>query len=153
MNELEIIATAVAAAQAGAMVGITKAGEQAIADAYAGLRARLRRYQSVDTSIVVQQPDSVEARSALAAALDEAGAASDADLLAAATLVIEETREHVPSASKFIGANLEDVVAAALHIKQRHLPPNADGIHVKGAKIDGPIDLDQEWAGDNHPSP
>ncbi|MFE1595775.1 hypothetical protein [Nocardia sp. NPDC058705] len=151
MNELEIIATAVAAAQAGALTGITKAGEQAITDAYVGLQARLRRnYGTVDVAPVAQHPDSRIAREALARELAAAGAESDGDLLAAAELVIQEARAHAPGVGGLIGVDLENVEAEAIRIKG--LRSTGSGARLKGVKVTGRIDIEDVEVGGADPS-
>lgn len=150
MNELEIIATAVAAAQAGALTGITKVGEQAIADAYGGLRARLRRnYGTVDVTPVAQHPDSRIARDALARELGAAGAEADGDLLAAAELVIQEARTHAPAAGEVIGVDFENVEAEAIRIKG--FRSSGSGARLKDVKVTGRIDIEDFEVGGSNP--
>ncbi|MGW4123056.1 hypothetical protein [Nocardia sp. NPDC004711] len=133
-----VTAAVVAAIAAGAAAGVKDTAVQVVKDAYAGLKSLLsRKYQNVDVSGVERKPDSETKKASLAEDLEDAGAAGDAELAAAAAALLEAVRRHAPHA--VVGVDVDDLTAAALDISD--VRSTGDGVRVKNSRIDGPAKI------------
>lgn len=138
-----VVASAVAS---GAVAGVTDTAAQAVKDAYAGLRELITdRYRHVDVSGVENAPGSEAKRGALAEDLADAGAGEDAELLAAARLVLAAVRAHAADTGPAIGVDLQRLEAAAVRIGE----VSAQGIGVRGRDwaVTGDVEISGVRAG------
>lgn len=143
----------VAAVALGAQEGIREAAAGAIKDAYAGLkRILVDKYQSVDPSGVENKPTSEIKKASLEEDLVDAGAADDADLLAAAQKLIEEVRAADPGAGSGIGLDLKDLETEALRIQRLRAEGGGVSVRVQGAKVSGPMEITDITSGPTGPS-
>ena len=110
------ITIVVAAVALGAQEGVRETVANAVKDAYAGLKRLITdRYKGVDPTAVENKANSDAKRASLEEDLKDAGAESDAELLAAAKAVIEAVLDN-PQAGEPIGVNLEEIEAEAIRI-------------------------------------
>ena len=124
----------------------------AVKDAYAGLKRLITdRYKGVDATAVENKPNSEAKRASLEEDLKDAGAESDAELLAAAKAVIEAVRADNPKAGEPIGVDLERIEAEAIRI--HHVQSTGGGVRVRDAKVGGNIDISDVKSGERGSSP
>jgi hypothetical protein len=143
MEPISMIVTAIAL---GAAAGLKPTVQQAVQDAYAGLKAYLkRRYQQVSVDQLEADPKSAPRRSMVEEDLQKADASKDAELLGKAKQVIDAVRQQAPEAAAAIGVELEDIEGASLTI-ERILATGA-GVRVKKAKVTGDIAIRDVKAG------
>ncbi|WP_156655837.1 hypothetical protein [Mycobacterium sp. 852002-51971_SCH5477799-a] len=148
---MDPVSIVVAAVALGAQEGVRETVASAVKDAYAGLKRLISdRYKGVDPSGVEKKPSSDAKRNSLEEDLKDAGAESDADLLAAAKALIEAVRADNPKAGEPIGVNLEQVEAEAIRI--HNVWASGGGVNVRGAKVSGPIDISNVTSGQKGPS-
>lgn len=138
-----VTAAVVAAIAAGAVAGVKDTAAQAVKDAYAGLKSLIsRKYKGVDVSGVERKPDSDSKKASLAEDLQDAGAAGDAELAAAAVVVLEALQQHAPHV---IGVDIRDHIAEALKITD--IDSTGNGVRVSGGTITGPTEISGIRAG------
>ncbi|MGY2148826.1 hypothetical protein ACW9HM_05050 [Nocardia gipuzkoensis] len=140
-------AVVVSAIALGASSGVSDTAAQAVKDAYVGLKSLiLRKYHGVDVSGLERKPDSESKKASLAEDLDDAGAAGDAELGAAAVAVLQAVRQHHP---QVIGAEVNNLVAEALKISD--IASTGDGVRVVDSTISGPTEITGVRAGFTEP--
>jgi hypothetical protein len=143
MDPISII---VAALAAGAAAGLKPAAEQAVKDAYAGIKALIqRKYGGVDLSSLEKKPESETKRASVAEDLIDAGAAQDAELLERAKALLDAVAQHDLSVARAIGVDLEKVRAAALKIQE--VTSEGTGVRVREGEFTGDIDIGTVQAG------
>ncbi len=148
VDPVSIIVTAVAL---GAQEGVRSTVASAVKDLYAGLKHLITdRYKGVDPTPVENKPDSDAKRASLEEDLKDAGAESDAELLAAAKALIEAINADNPRAGEPIGVNLEEIEAEAVRIQ--NVWSSGGGVNVRGAKVSGSIDISNVTSGQKGPS-
>lgn len=102
MDPITLIVTALAA---GATLGVTETASSAVRDAYAGLRALVRRRFAgrPDAELVLARHENAPEtwQAPLAAELSEVGADRDADLVAAAQVLMSLVDEAGAHAGKY----------------------------------------------------
>jgi len=110
---MEPISTIIAGAIAmGAAAGIEPTVEQAVKDAYAGLKKLITdRYADNDDVTyavegVTRKPEAEKRRAALEEALEEAGAEQDTELAGAAKQVVDAVQVHAPELAEAIGMDI-----------------------------------------------
>lgn len=147
VDPVTVIVTAVAL---GASAGVKDTAAQAVKDAYAGLKKLIvGRYQR-SVAEVEAKPESTPKRESLAEDLRDAGAAADAELLAAAREVIAQVKAHAADAAGAVGVDLADVEAAALRV--RSVDAAGTGVKVRRGKFAGDIDIGEVRAGKDDPA-
>jgi hypothetical protein len=147
MDPVTLIVSALAL---GASAGLKSTVVTAIGDAYSALRRILgERYRGVDLTPVERRPESAAKRDSLAEDLDVAGAGADAELLAAARMLIEQVSSHAPEAAAAVGVDLERVQAAALRIAG--VESAGTGVRVRDSAFTGDVDIRDVRAGPDHP--
>lgn len=135
-----IITTIASAIAVGAAAGFKPTVEQAIKDAYAGLKRLITdRYQDkadvVDAvEYVAKKPDAPTRREELQRALTEAGAAEDTQLLTAAKAVHTAVEQHAPDLPQGIGLDIGLLKTALLEIDR--VQATAGGIGVKMGTVE-----------------
>ncbi|MGO4614707.1 hypothetical protein AB4305_00015 [Nocardia sp. 2YAB30] len=137
-------AAVVTAISAGAGAGVKDTVAQVVKDAYAGLKSVIsRKYKDVDVSGVERKPSSERKKASLAEDLEDAGAAGDAELAAAAVAVLEALQQHAPHV--VVGAEVRYHIAEALKITD--IDSTGDGVRVTGGTISGPTEISGIRAG------
>ena len=146
IQDVDPVTIVVAAIALGAQEGVRDTAKQLVKDTYAGLKRMISdRYKGVDPTAVENKPSSEHKRASLEADLKDAGADSDAELLAAAKAVIEAVRADNPHAGDPIGVDLERVEAEAIRIHD--VQSTGSGVRVRDAKVGGDIDISNVKSG------
>ena len=144
MDPISII---VAALAAGAAAGIKPAAEQAIKDAYEGIKALIKRkYGRVNPEIFEGKPASDERKAVLREDLEATEAGEDQELLRQAQAVLEAIRKHAPEAAQAAGVTIEKVEAGGITVKD--VRSRGPGVIVREGKIQGEIRVEGVRAGD-----
>ena len=126
---MEPIGMIVSALAAGAVAALKPTAEQAVKDAYAGLKALVqRKYQAVPLDALERKPASGTQRDAVAETLGDAGAAGDAELLDKARELAATLRTHDPDAGRSIGVDVERIAGASVRIGAVTAGENATGV-------------------------
>jgi hypothetical protein len=140
---LTVITSTIAA---GATAAMKDTASAVVKDAYAGLKALVRRkYASVDLTAVEKKPDSEAKWSSLEEDLDDAGAAGDEELAALARALLEAIERNAPEAAAAVGVDLEKVRAAFLRVGS--VDAEGTGVKVREAELTGGIDIGSVRAG------
>jgi len=141
---MEPITTIIASAVAiGAAAGIKPTVEQAVKDAYAGLKSLIQeRYGSNDDVVdavdyVAKKPEAGKRREALEDALEEAGAGEDAELATAAKQVVDAVEAHAPDLPKSIGMDIGVLQAKMLKVEDVLAGAGGTGVRIGRAEIAG----------------
>lgn len=144
-----VTAAVVAAVAAGAAAGMKDTVAQGVKDAYAELKSLIsHKYKDVDVSGVERKPDSEPKKASLAEDLEDAGAAGDAGLAAAAKVLLEAVQEHSPQV--VVGVDVDGLVAAVLDISD--VRSTGDGVRVTNSRIDGEAKISGVQAGFSEPT-
>src|SRR5262245_17838491 len=103
MEPISFVGTAIAL---GAAAGLKPTVEQAVKDAYAGLKALIvRRYQKVDIGQLEANPNSKPRREVVEEDLAKAGAEKDVELLGKAKELVEIIGKQAPETARAIGVD------------------------------------------------
>ena len=144
MDPVSVVVTALVA---GAAAGVKPAAEQAVRDAYAGLKALIqRKWQQVSVSQLEANPTSEARQAVVKEDLTQANAANDRDLLTAADKVLDAVAQHAPEVAKSIGVRLEDIKSGG-SLRVRDVVAGDAGVDVRKADIHGDIDISGVRAG------
>ncbi len=150
MDPITIVITAIAL---GAAAGLKPTAEQAVKDAYAGLKTLIQnKYTQVSIDLVEGDPSSKMRQGVLAEDLQKTSAAQDEELLVKAKDVLIAIEEHAPEVAPSVGVNLEDIKGASLRIDD--IIASGTGVNVKKAEFQGDIEIKNVRAGDtgnDHP--
>jgi hypothetical protein len=145
MDPISIIVTALIAGAAAALKPMT---EQAIKDAYTGMKGLIqRKFGRVDVAVLETDPASKMRQGVLKEDLEKAGAGQDEELLREAKALLEAVQAHASAVQahasdeyKAIGLDLEDIKAASLSAENILAKGSyAIGIKVKGGEFQGDI--------------
>jgi hypothetical protein len=152
MDPVSLIVTALAA---GATAGLKPAAEQAVKDAYAGIKTLIAgRYKSVTLTGLEGKPASETQQAAVKEGLTDAGAAQDKELLERAGALLDAVRQHSPQAGTAIGVNLNETKAAFLRAQKITAEgQQATGLQAERAEFTGGIDLGEVHATANAGGP
>lgn len=144
MDPIGIIVSALAS---GAAAGLKPTAENAIKDAYAGLKSMIqRKYSRIDLQPIENKPESQSKRESIAEDLSDAGAGGDQELLDLAKVLIDAVAVHDKAAATVVGVDLEEVKAAYLDIKK--VTTSGAGIRIKKSEFEGGIDIGEVNAGE-----
>lgn len=152
MDPINIILMALVS---GAAVALKPTTEQVIKDAYAGIKGLIqRKFGRVDITVLETDPASKARQAVVQEDLEKAGAGQDEELLRRAKALLDAIQTHAPDVSKVVGLDLEDIKGASL-IAERILAegPNATGVKVKGADIQGDIRISDVTARSGEETP
>jgi hypothetical protein len=136
----------VLALAAGAAAGLKPAAEQAVRDAYAGIKRLIQdRYAQIELAPLEQKPESEAKRASLTEDLEEAGAGNDEELLAQARALVAVVEQHDAAAAAAVGVDLEKIKAGFLRIGS--VDAEGTGVRVKEGEFEGGIDIGDVRAG------
>jgi hypothetical protein len=138
MDPISIIVTALVAGAAAALKPMT---EQAIKDAYTGLKGLIqRKYGHVDVTLLETDPASKARQTVVKEDLEKTGAGQDEEVLRQTKALLDAIQAYASDTPKAVGLDLENIKGASL-TAERILAegPNAIGAKVKGADIQGNI--------------
>lgn len=149
MEPATIIVTALAL---GAATGMKSVAEQAVKDAYQGLKNLIKtKYPDVGVERLEKKPDSKNQQSAIEEEIADLGADKDPDILQKAEVILEAAKnlpiENLPA----IGVDLEKIKGAALKIKD--IMATGTGVKIREAEIQGEISIEDVRAGYNENIP
>lgn len=158
MDPISLIVTALVA---GAAAGLKPTAEQAVKDAYAGLKALIQHnYTAVVPSVeqLENNPESKARRAVVEEDLSKTGADGDAKLLMQANAMLDAVKTHDLEAARVVGVSLKDIEGATLRLNEILAQGTGPvtGVEIKNAKISGDIDISgvQAFGGAvNRPSP
>lgn len=143
MDPITMIVLALAA---GAAAGLKPSAEQAIKDAYAGVKALIqRKYAKVDLASLERKPESEAKRESVREDLDDAGAGKDQELLDKVNALLETLEKQAPDSAAAIGIDLREVKAAFL--KAQTVVAEGTGVKVEKSEFSGGIELGEVRAG------
>jgi hypothetical protein len=143
MDPISIIVTALVL---GAAAGLKPTSEQAVKDAYAGLKALLqRKFARVNVALVEDDPTSQSRQNVVKEDLAKVNADHDAEVIKAAQVLLDTVRDQAPDMAIAVGVNLEDIKAASLRLSD--IIATGTGVNVKRAKLSGDIEIRQVRAG------
>ena len=144
MDPVSVVVTALAA---GATAGLKPAAEQAVKDAYAGLKALIqRKWQQVSVGQLEANPTSEARQAVVKEDLAQTAAGKDRELLAMADKVLEAVSRHAPGIAKSIGVKLEDIKSGG-SLRIRDVMADGVGLDVRKADVQGDIDISGVRAG------
>jgi hypothetical protein len=132
----------------GAAAGLKPTAEQAVKDAYNGLKQILiDRYKMSQTSLaqLEENPQSKARQSVVQESLKHDQVVGDEELLQQAKSVMQEVQHHDPATAEVVGVELEDIHAASLTIDE--ILSTGVGVRVKSADIEGDIHISKVRAG------
>ncbi len=142
MDPVTAVVTALAL---GALDGLKPTATQAVQDLYAGLKKLVQdRYHKANSSLeaMEKKPESPAKRDSLQKDLQDAGAATDIELIAQAQTLLTAIKQHAPQTAQAIGVKLEDVKAANVRLQEIIVSgEQAAGVYVKHAEISGDIEI------------
>ncbi len=143
MEPMTMIVLAIAA---GAAAGLKPTAEQAIKDAYAGVKALIqRKYTKVDLTPLERKPESEAKRESVREDLADAGASKDQELLDKVKVLLEALENQAPESAAPIGIDLKEVKAAFL--KAQEVVAEGTAVKVEKSEFTGGIDLGKVQAG------
>ena len=148
MDPITVIATALAL---GAAAGLKPTAEQAIKDAYAGLKTLIKKkYSTVSVDQLEKEPESKARRSVVEEDLAGTPADNDDELLAQARKLLAAIHTHAPEAAatigvrlayfKGVGVTIEDVTTSgtAVDISHSELSSDLNIKNVRAGKTEDP---------------
>ena len=149
MDPITIIVTALVA---GAAAGLRPMAEEAIKDAYAGIKALIqRKYGDVDLAALEKKPESEAKRASVTEDLSDAGAGDDAELLEQAKALLDTIKQYERQAAEAIGVDFEEVEAA--YFKLKKVRATGTGVKVRKGKFSDGIEIGEVEAGVRRDSP
>lgn len=140
MDPVSLIVMAVAL---GAAAGLKPTAEQAVKDAYAGLKALIvRKYAGANLADVEKKPESKPKQDSLAEDLRDAGAGDDAELIAQAEAVVAaaEASPQAAAVAATLNIKLDDVKAGFFKLKSARVAGDT-AFEFKKSELPGGIDL------------
>lgn len=144
MDPVSVVVTALVA---GATAGLKPTAEQAVKDAYTGLKALIqRKWQQVSVGQLEANPASEARQAVVQEDLAHTAAGEDTELLAMADKVLEAVARHAPEVAKSIGVKLKDIKSGGA-LRIRDVTAEGIGIDVGAADIQGDIDISGVRAG------
>lgn len=142
---MEPITTLIASAIAmGAAAGLKPTVEQAIKDAYSGLKHLIKsRYGNNEdvmdaVDYVTKKPEAERRREMLQEVLTEAGAEEDPETMTAAKAVHDAVQRNDPSIAESIGMDIGLLKAAALEVENVLAGQGGTAVRINKAEIEGP---------------
>jgi hypothetical protein len=142
MDPISMIVVALAA---GAAAGLKPTAEQAIKDAYAGVKALIQRKYVVDLTPLERRPQSEAKRESVREDLADAGAGNDQDLLKKVEALLRALETQAPESAAGIGVDLNEVKAAFLKVQE--VVAANKGVSVQKSEFSGGIEINKIKAG------
>lgn len=133
---MEPISVIMGALSLGIAAGLKPTAEQAVKDAYQGLKALIQKRYSVSLDNLEQKPDSKAQQAAIEEALTDNKAETDKELITQAQKVVEEVEKHDAQVAQTIGVNLVEVKSKLAEFKNIRAGEGAIGVNVEKSEID-----------------
>ncbi|ADJ29248.1 hypothetical protein [Nitrosococcus watsonii] len=145
---MEPVIVIVSAFAAGAAVAVKSTTEQAIQDAYQGLKALIQsKYGDVALETLEKKPESEAKQASVAEDLTDADAGNDEELLDQAKALLDAIKAHEPQAAATIGVDLEKVEAEYIRLKD--ILSTGTGVRGRDIKTRGGVEVEGVRAGYN----
>lgn len=143
---MEPVTMIVMALAAGAAAAVKPTAEQAVKDAYAGLKALIvRKYSRASASVEALEtaPESKNRRGVVEEDLAQTEAALDADVRQQAQVLLDAIQKNDPGVARVVGVDLEDIRAAMVKLANIEASGagSVTGVRVKGADVQRDIDI------------
>jgi hypothetical protein len=130
----------------GAAAGLKPTAEQAVKDAYAGIKSLIKRkYGQAKVDILESDPASKEVQNSVRQDLEKAEADKDPQLLAQAKAVLDAIQKYASEEAGAVGVSLEEIKGASLKIDD--IIASGPGVQIKRAEIGGDIEIKGVRAG------
>ncbi len=143
---MDPLASLLAALVAGAAGALKTTAADVLKNGYSALKRMLaERHKGVDLAPVERDPQAQKPRRLLERQLRASGAASDAEVVAAAKALLENVARHEPKLGDVIGVNLEGIKAGTVRIKD--ITSAGSGVRVKNAVAAGDFEISGVRAG------
>lgn len=145
MDAVSMIVTALAT---GAVAGLKPTAEQAIKDAYSGLKCLIHsRFSQIDITPLEQRPNSKIKQASVSEDLVDAGADRDEQVLLAAQALIKLIEGVAPEAAEVLGVTIDQLrVAGTLNIED--VVSAATGVSLTGSTVEGDVSIKGIRAGE-----
>ncbi len=138
---MDPICIIVMALVSGAAAALKPTTEQAIKDAYTGIKELIQgKFGHVDVALLEEKPTSKARQAVVQEDLESAGAGQDTTLLAQAKALLDAVQAYASNTPEAVGLDLQEIKAASL-TAERILAEgsHATGVRVQGAEIQGDI--------------
>lgn len=144
---MEPITMVISALAAGALAGLKPTAEQAVKDAYAGLKELIcRKWRKIDIALLESDPSSKPRQAVLRDELATTSCATDDEVLQRARILVEALTKHAPQALQAVGVKLEEIdVGGSVRLGQ--IVAQACGVDIKKAKIAHDLEITGVRAG------
>lgn len=143
MEPVTILVTAMAL---GAAAGLKPTMEQAVKDAYAGLKKLIQqRYANVDVEQLEKDPTSDTRKKLLEEELSQTQAQHDQEVLQQAKQLLDIIQECAPATAKVIGVDLERIRGASLEVEE--IISSHTGVRVSDSEFVGDVSIKKVRAG------
>jgi hypothetical protein len=135
MDPITLIVTALAL---GAAAGLKPTAEQAIKDAYGGLKMLIKRkYDKVSVDHLEETPESQARRDVVKEDLKNTNAGSDEEVLRKTKELLDVLQTHAPEVGVAFGVDLERFKADSLAIEG--IIASGGGVRVRDGEFAGPV--------------
>lgn len=148
---MEPITFVVTALTLGFAAGLKPTAEQAIKDAYAGLKQLVEDRYKVNLSGLEGKPDSEVQIAAVEESLVDAEADKDDELLDKAKELLELTKKHAPETATAKGIDFEKVSAGYIKAKRITAIRQAEAVRMRNVTVEAGIEIEDITA-DSGPS-
>jgi hypothetical protein len=142
MDPVTLIVTALAL---GAAAGVQETAGQVVKDAYAGLKALVRRkYERVSVEMLENDPADETRQAIVKADLEKTAAGQDEEVLRQAQSLILLVGQHAPESAAAIDINLKEAeVAASVRLEELVATGTKAGVRVDAekAKVGGDFEM------------
>jgi hypothetical protein len=143
MEAITLIVTSLAL---GAAAGLKPTAEQAIKDAYAGLKSLIKpKYSKASVEQLEEAPESKNRRAVVEEDLTKTGADKDEEVLRQAKTLLDAIQAHAPETASAIGVDLAEIKAVSLNIED--IVAQATGVRVRQGEFSGDITIRNVRAG------
>jgi hypothetical protein len=131
---MDPISMIVMALVTGAATALKPTAEQAVKDAYAGIKELIqRKYGSLEVTMLETDPASKERQAIIKQNLEKTGAKQDEELLRRAQAILNAVQTHAPEVPRTVGIDLKDIkVATSLNVGKLVAEGNATAFRGEG---------------------
>jgi hypothetical protein len=139
MDPVTIVVTALTL---GIAAGLKPTAEQAVKDAYEGLKQLIERRYDVDLGGLEKKPESEAQGAAVEESLSDAGADNDEELLDQAKALIDLIKRKTPETAAAHGIDLNDIEAEYLKVKKILAEGQAKAVTMKKVRTTGGVEIE-----------
>lgn len=128
---MDPVSIVVSALVVGMAAGLKPTAEQAVKDAYQGLKTIIQDKYKIHLESLEKKPGSKTQQDAVREEITDAKVAEDAEVIDKATAVVEAVDRAAPETAKTVGVNLIDVKAGIVTFKNIHAQTGGTGVNVE----------------------